>query len=219
MTGGAARGEARVTRERRRREVPAPALHHVQLAMPAGLAYGPGTGRDLLQGREDWRTMRREAQRYSRTWQAPAPPGGADALAARVAAEAVEVETMGGEAVRFRYRRVVTLVGRDAAQTMPELRALANRVRKALGEPHVVVLACLPPRVDDEAERHSGPHFLAFVSPQLAAAGISADGLVKRIAEGVGGKGGGTAREAFGGGGDCARLEEALAALQAFRAT
>ena len=161
------------------------------------LAYGHDSSPELLEGRSAWRATKRAAADLSATWRPRGKTADEDPLASLLASRAELMDTPQG-----RCRLLVTGVDAAVARTMPDLRSLANRVRAALSDSHVIVLASGP--------ADGGPHYLAFVSPELADRGIRADHLIRRFARAVGGGGGGSAREAFGGGGDGSVLEAAL---------
>jgi hypothetical protein len=160
------------------------------------LAYGHGSSPELLEGRSAWGATRRAAADLSATWRPREKTPDEDPLTSLLASRSELIDTPQG-----RCRVLVTSLDAAAARTMPDLRSLANRVRAALPDSHVIVLASGP--------ADGGPHYLAFVSPDLADRGIGADHLIRRFARAVGGGGGGSALEAFGGGGG-SLLEAAL---------
>ncbi len=113
-------------------------------------------------------------------------------------AQAQEVQGPAGA-----FKLIAAEIDAAAAPTMERLREVADWLRDKLGVPSVLLLGS---NVDGR------PQFLATVSPPLVAAGIAASALVREVARVSGGRGGGRPELAQGGGGDPAKLREALAA-------
>jgi alanyl-tRNA synthetase len=88
------------------------------------------------------------------------------------------------------------------------LREVGDLLRDRLGSGVLLLGACV----------NAKPSLLAMVTPDLVARGLNAGQIVKQAAAVVGGGGGGRAEMAQAGGRDCARLEEALASVDALLA-
>jgi alanyl-tRNA synthetase len=84
---------------------------------------------------------------------------------------------------------------------MERLREVADWLRDKLGAPSVLLLGSV---VD------SRPQLLAMVSPALTQRGLDARRLFDEVAQAMGGRGGGRPELAQGGGGDPAKLPQAL---------
>ncbi len=120
--------------------------------------------------------------------------------AARLAESAERVEPAAGTGAA-----VAVVAAQVAGANMDTLREMSDWLRAALGSA-VVVLAS---GIDGK------PQLIAAVTDDLVNRGIHAGGLVKAIAQVVGGSGGGRPTLAQAGGKDLARLDEALAQVAA----
>ncbi|CAA9577176.1 MAG: Alanyl-tRNA synthetase [uncultured Thermomicrobiales bacterium] len=100
---------------------------------------------------------------------------------------------------------VPVLAARVEAADGGALGQLGDRLRDRLGAGVIFLGAVVGGR----------PALLAIVTPDLVTRGLSAGALLKATAERLGGRGGGRPDRAQGGGGDPARLDEALAAVPA----
>jgi alanyl-tRNA synthetase len=95
---------------------------------------------------------------------------------------------------------VTVLAASVPALAMPILREVGDMLRDRLGSA-VVVLATV---------HGSKPSFLAMVTPDLVARGISAGDIINQVAKVTGGGGGGKATMAQAGGRDASKVDEAL---------
>jgi alanyl-tRNA synthetase len=142
----------------------------------------------------------------------------ADAAAERVQALASELQAARRELSRLESAAASARAGdlTETAVTVDGLRVVAARVEAAskdsLGEtvdrlrhklgPGVVVLG---------AVINGNPEFVAAASPEAIERGVAAGALVSKVADMTGGRGGGRANFARGGGKDAGQLEAALA--------
>jgi alanyl-tRNA synthetase len=110
--------------------------------------------------------------------------------------QASEVEAPGGP-----FRLLAVEVDPAAAPTMERLREVADWVRDKLGGPSVLLLASVP---------NGSPQLLATVSKSLTGQGLDAGRLLREVADAIGGRAGGRAEMAQGGGGDRQKLPQGL---------
>ncbi len=89
---------------------------------------------------------------------------------------------------------------RVEAPDMEALRSMGDRYRDKIGSGVIVLGALIK----------SKPNFLAMVTPDLVARGLSADHLIKEVAKVAGGGGGGRPTLAQAGGKDASKLDDAL---------
>jgi alanyl-tRNA synthetase len=89
---------------------------------------------------------------------------------------------------------------RVEATDMEALRSMGDRYRDKIGSGVIVLGALIK----------SKPNFLAMVTPDLVARGLSADHLIKEVAKVAGGGGGGRPTLAQAGGKDASKLDDAL---------
>ena len=164
---------------------------------------------DLLQ--QQRRVLDDASKTLRVTWQET--PAGVEALQDRARTLEREIERLRGEIAGSRVGDllgnattvgdVTVLAARVSAESKDGLRQQADRLRDQMPS-GVVVLGAV---IDGK------PSLLAMVSPDLVARGIKAGDLIKSAAQHVGGRGGGRADLAEGGGADPAGLEAALAAV------
>jgi len=164
---------------------------------------------DLLQ--QQRRVLDDASKTLRVTWQET--PAGVEALQDRARTLEREIERLRGEIAGSRVGDllgnattvgdVTVLAARVSAESKDGLRQQADRLRDQMPS-GVVVLGAV---IDGK------PSLLAMVSPDLVARGIKAGDLIKGAAQHVGGRGGGRADLAEGGGADPAGLEAALAAV------
>jgi alanyl-tRNA synthetase len=138
-----------------------------------------------------------------------------EALRGRIRALEREVERLQGQlaggqvgALLERVQRVdgvPVLATRAEVPSQDALSQLGDRLRDRLGSGVLLLGAALDGR----------PALLALVTPDLVARGLKAGALLGATAQALGGRGGGRPDRAQGGGGDPARLDEALAAVPA----
>jgi alanyl-tRNA synthetase len=100
------------------------------------------------------------------------------------------------------FKVLAAQVDAASAPNMERLREVGDWLRDKLGAPSVLLLASV---VDGR------PNMVAAVSPQLAQRGVDARKVFNAAAQAMGGRGGGRPELAQGGGGDPAKLDEALA--------
>jgi alanyl-tRNA synthetase len=99
------------------------------------------------------------------------------------------------------FKLLTAQVDPASAPNMERLREVADWLRDKLGAPSVLLLGSV---VD------SRPQLLAMVSPALTQRGLDARKLFNEVAQAMGGRGGGRPELAQGGGGDPAKLPQAL---------
>jgi alanyl-tRNA synthetase len=95
------------------------------------------------------------------------------------------------------------LATRVQVPTADGLREVGDLLRDKLGSGVILLAACV----------NEKPSLLAMVTPDLVARGLNAGRIVKQAAAVVGGGGGGRPEMAQAGGRDCAKLDQALAAV------
>jgi alanyl-tRNA synthetase len=142
-------------------------------------------GAEVIQLQEALRQSRRETERLQAEL--------ATERAAQLVQQAISVDGL------------KVLSARVEAPSIDVLRAIGDRLRDRLGSGVVILGTAIAHR----------PALIAMATRDAVQRGVDAGALIRAIAPIVGGRGGGKAELAQGGGTDPTRLEEALAAAQA----